>query len=144
TPDVIGASSDLVSAIEVLLEEVGDDGYIAIQAYVDRLALPQLTELRAILAERSGRPVTFGWGPRFLHSTGQFHKGGPAVGVFLQITQNPVEDLEIPGIPFTFGELIQAQAIGDASVLADHGRPVLRLNLTNAAADTAALFDAIR
>ncbi|KQQ95356.1 glucose-6-phosphate isomerase [Leifsonia sp. Leaf325] len=144
TPDVIGASSDLVSAIEVLLEEVGDDGYIAIQAYVDRLALPQLTELRAILAERSGRPVTFGWGPRFLHSTGQFHKGGPAVGVFLQITQNPVEDLEIPGIPFTFGELIQAQAIGDASVLADHDRPVLRLNLTNAAADTAALFDAIR
>ncbi|MEJ3404018.1 glucose-6-phosphate isomerase [Rathayibacter sp. YIM 133350] len=144
TPDVIGASSDLASALEVLLEELPANGYISVQAYVNRIALPQLAQLRSLLAARSGRPVTFGWGPRFLHSTGQFHKGGPAVGVFLQITQNPVEDLDIPERPFTFGQLIQAQASGDASVLADHGRPVLRLNLTDAAADVDALFDAIR
>ena len=144
TADVIGASSDLASAIEVLVEELPAGGYLAIQAYVDRIAVPQLAELRDILAKRSGRPVTFGWGPRFLHSTGQFHKGGPAVGVFLQITENAPTDLDIPDRPFTFGQLIQAQASGDASVLADHGRPVLRLNLTDASADTAALFDAIR
>ena len=74
--------------------------------------------------------MTFGWGPRFLHSTGQFHKGGPAIGVFLQIVGGRAEtDLEIPGRPFTFGQLIQAQAAGDASVLAEHGRPVLTLTL---------------
>ena len=67
---------------------------------------PSSPRIRDLLAARSGRPVTFGWGPRFLHSTGQFHKGGPAVGVFLQITQSPVEDLAIPERPFTFGQLI--------------------------------------
>lgn len=144
TPEVIGAASDLQSAIDVLIEEVPEDGYISIQAYVDRLALPQLAELRAILAARSGRPVTFGWGPRFLHSTGQFHKGGPAVGAFLQILATPAEDLAIPESPFTFGELIQAQASGDASVLAAHGRPVLTLTLTDAAANVSTLFDAAR
>ena len=144
TAEVIGAASDLQSAIDVLVEEVPEDGYISIQAYVDRLALPQLAELRAILAARSGRPVTFGWGPRFLHSTGQFHKGGPAVGAFLQILATPAEDLAIPESPFSFGELIQAQASGDASVLAEHGRPVLTLTLTAAAANVGTLFDAAR
>ncbi|WP_353809991.1 glucose-6-phosphate isomerase [Agromyces sp. SYSU T00194] len=143
TPDVIGAASDLGSAIEVLLEEVPADGYISVQAYVDRLALPQLAELRDLLAARAGRPVTFGWGPRFLHSTGQFHKGGPAVGVFLQVTAEAPEDLSIPDRPFTFGELIAAQASGDASVLADHGRPVLTLTLTGDARPET-LLDAAR
>jgi glucose-6-phosphate isomerase len=75
--------------------------------------------------------VTFGWGPRFLHSTGQFHKGGPAVGVFVQITDEPREDLPVPGRDFSFGTLVAAQAAGDANVLAEHGRPVLRLHLTD-------------
>jgi glucose-6-phosphate isomerase len=74
--------------------------------------------------------VTFGWGPRFLHSTGQFHKGGPAVGVYVQVTAEPQEDLAIPGGDFGFATLIAAQAAGDARVLADHGRPVLRLHVT--------------
>jgi glucose-6-phosphate isomerase len=143
TPDVIGAASDLSSAIDVLLEELPADGYIAIQAYVDRLVYPELVELRDLLAARARRPVTFGWGPRFLHSTGQFHKGGPAVGAFLQITADPPRDLEIPDRPFTFGELIAAQASGDASVLAEHGRPVLTLKLRSADA-VPALFDAVR
>ena len=119
TPHVIGAASDLASAIDALLEELGPDGYVAVQAYVDRLALPQLAEVRDLLATLSKRPVTFGWGPRFLHSTGQFHKGGTPTGVFLQILSSPAVDLEIPGRPFTFGQLIQAQAAGDASVLAE-------------------------
>ena len=102
-----------------------------------------LEGIRDQLAAASGRPVTFGWGPRFLHSTGQFHKGGPAIGVFLQVTAAPAEDLAIPDRPFTFGELISAQAAGDAQVLAEHGRPVLRLHLTDRAAGVAQLQDFI-
>ncbi|WP_022892030.1 glucose-6-phosphate isomerase [Agromyces subbeticus] len=143
TPEVIGASSDLASAVDVLLEELPADGYLSIQAYVDRVAHPELERLRDLLAVRSGRPVTFGWGPRFLHSTGQYHKGGPAVGAFLQITQTPADDLAIPDRPFTFGQLIAAQASGDASVLADLGRPVLTLTLTDPAANTTTLFDVV-
>ena len=94
----------------------------------------QLAELRDLLAARSGRPVTFGWGPRFLHSTGQYHKGGHPEGVYLQITGAHPTDVEIPDRPFTFGTLISAQAAGDANVLAERGRPVLRLQLTDVAA----------
>lgn len=144
TPHVIGAASDLASAVDALLEELGPDGYVSVQAYVDRLALPELVRVRALLATLSKRPVTFGWGPRFLHSTGQFHKGGPATGVFLQILATPAEDLDIPDRPFTFGELIQAQASGDASVLAEHGRPVLTLTLTDPAHGVATLMAALR
>ena len=86
-PTLIGAASDLARRLDVLLEELPENGYVSVQAYVDRVAHPELARMRDLLAARSGRPVTFGWGPRFLHSTGQFHKGGPAVGVFLQITR---------------------------------------------------------
>lgn len=106
-------------------------GYLAIQAYLDRERFADQVRLRAAAASATGRPVTFGWGPRFLHSTGQYHKGGPATGVFLQITAapDPVADVAIPERPFTFGQLIVAQAQGDAHVLAEHGRPVLTLEL---------------
>jgi glucose-6-phosphate isomerase len=99
--------------------------------------------VRNVIAQRAGRPVTFGWGPRFLHSTGQFHKGGAPVGVFLQITTSVDEDLAIPERPFTFGQLIGAQAAGDASVLADHGRPVLTITLTDPVAQLPALIAAL-
>ncbi len=133
TDGVIGGADTLGGALEALLSSIGADGYIAVQAYVNRLAYGDLEPLRARLAARTGRPVTFGWGPRFLHSTGQFHKGGPAIGVFLQVLSDASEDLDIPGRPFTFGQLIQAQAAGDASVLADHGRPVLTVTLPSPA-----------
>jgi glucose-6-phosphate isomerase len=96
-------------------------------------------ELRAALIERFGVATTWGYGPRFLHSTGQFHKGGPAVGVFLQLTETSDVDVAIPDRPFSFGQLIEAQANGDASVLAEHGRPVLTLTLTEASSNIAAL-----
>ena len=143
TATVVSGVDTVAAAIANLLADVPVDGYVAIQAYVDRLALPQLAELRDAVASKIDRPVTFGWGPRFLHSTGQFHKGGPAVGVFLQITENAPTDLAVPDRPFTFGQLIQAQAAGDASVLEQHGRPVLRLNLTDSSADVTSLFDSL-
>ncbi|MFL6002911.1 MAG: glucose-6-phosphate isomerase, partial [Nocardioides sp.] len=87
--------------------------------------------LRDALATRTGRPVTFGWGPRFLHSTGQYHKGGPPTGVYLQITGQPEGDLAVPDRPFTFHEFLTAQAVGDGQVLADQGRPVLRLHVSS-------------
>jgi glucose-6-phosphate isomerase len=142
TEGLLGDQTTVRGAIDALLAALGDDGYLSVQAYVDRVATPQLDGVRDLLAARAGRPVTFGWGPRFLHSTGQYHKGGPATGVFLQITENASVDLEVPDRPFTLGQLIQAQAAGDASVLADHGRPVLTLTLTGGDDDITALFEA--
>lgn len=129
------SAATLEEALAELLAQVDPDhGYVAIQAYLDRLGHPAYAELRDVLARRTGRPVTFGWGPRFLHSTGQLHKGGPATGVYLQVTDDPVNDLQVPGRDFTFGTFIAAQAAGDAHVLRGHNRPVLRLHLSDATA----------
>ncbi len=138
----LAASGTLPGVLDALWALVPENGYVAIQAYVDRLRLPQLQGLRELVAADSGRPTTFGWGPRFLHSTGQYHKGGPANGVFLQILEHSDVDLEIPGRPFTFGELIAAQAAGDAAVLVAHGRPVVTLTLTDPQPEVLTLFEA--
>ena len=122
-------------AVATLLKKLdSDDGYVSIHAYLDRTSVPQAHDLRELFAISSRRPVTFGWAPRFLHSTGQFHKGGPAQGVFLQIVSAAKNDISVPGRDFTFGELIASQAAGDAKVLADQGRPVLTLTLADATA----------
>ncbi|NMR30295.1 glucose-6-phosphate isomerase [Crystallibacter degradans] len=133
----------VAEALEALLGTLDTDSYLSVQAYLDRFGQAELAQLRPRLASLTQRPVTFGWGPRFLHSTGQFHKGGPAVGVYLQITGASEEDVRIPDRPFTFGELISAQAAGDAQVLTDHGRPVLRLHFTDRAAGTKQLQEAV-
>ncbi|MET0296816.1 MAG: glucose-6-phosphate isomerase [Microbacterium sp.] len=138
----LAASGTLAGVLDALWASIPEGGYVSVQAYVDRLRLSQLEGLRELVAADSGRPTTFGWGPRFLHSTGQFHKGGPADGVYLQILEQTDVDLEIPGLPFTFGQLIQAQAAGDASVLAQHGRPVVTLTLTDPQAEVLTLFEA--
>jgi glucose-6-phosphate isomerase len=128
--DWLGGATTLRDAVDGLLGEInGERGYLAVMVYLDRARHAELEQLREVLARRVGRPVTFGWGPRFLHSTGQFHKGGTPVGVFLQVTGTPYEDLQVPGRDFGFSTLISAQAAGDAQVLADHGRPVLRVHL---------------
>ncbi|GMA27538.1 glucose-6-phosphate isomerase [Arenivirga flava] len=137
-------ATTLEAAVSALLAQLGEDGYLSVQAYLDRIAYPELEQLRGALAAKTGRPVTFGWGPRFLHSTGQYHKGGAPVGVFLQIVGDTAEDLDIPERPFTFGQLIQAQAAGDASVLAELGRPVLTLTVSDARAALATLAAAIQ
>ncbi len=147
TPGLLDGVSDVAGAVSALLARLAepsdaaapgasadpavDGGYLAVMAYLDRETHAPLAGVRSALAERTGRPVTFGWAPRFLHSTGQYHKGGRPTGVFLQITAASDTVLAIPGREFGFGELITAQAAGDASVLADHDRPVLRLHLTD-------------
>ncbi len=133
--DWLGDAATVSDAVGALLARLDEErGYVAVTAYLDRLAVPDLAGVRDSLAVRTRRPVTYGWGPRFLHSTGQFHKGGPAEGVYVQVTTAPVQDLQVPGRDYTFGTLIAAQAAGDATVLAEHGRPVLRLHLTDPAA----------
>jgi glucose-6-phosphate isomerase len=139
----LAASGTLAGVLDALWAQVPADGYVSVQAYADRLRLEELQGLREMVAADSGRPTTFGWGPRFLHSTGQYHKGGPAHGVFLQIIEQTDVDLEIPGRPYTFGTLIAAQAAGDAAVLSEtHGRPVVTLTLTDPRAEILTLFEA--
>ena len=121
--------STLVEALRALLTATPAHGYLAVQAYLDRIADASAAVLRAELARRTRLQTTFGWGPRFLHSTGQYHKGGHQNGSFLQLTGEVDKDIPVPSTSFTLGELQRAQALGDAEVLASRGRPVLRLHL---------------
>jgi glucose-6-phosphate isomerase len=142
--DWLGGATTVQDAVGALYAQVDPDrGYVAVMAYLDRLADAALAEVRPAVARRAERPATFGWGPRFLHSTGQFHKGGPATGVYVQVTTVPDEDLAIPGREFTFGDFIASQAAGDAQVLAEHGRPVLRLHLVDHDAGLAQVIAAL-
>jgi glucose-6-phosphate isomerase len=138
--DWLGDAATLEEAVAGLLTQLDPvRGYVAVMAYLDRLAHPELADVRRALALRTERPTTFGWGPRFLHSTGQLHKGGPETGVYLQVTGTPSGDVPVPGREFGFATLISAQAAGDAQVLADHGRPVLRLHVTDQQSGLAAV-----
>ncbi|TFV65897.1 UNVERIFIED_ORG: glucose-6-phosphate isomerase [Bacillus sp. AZ43] len=130
-------------ALDALLAAIPPRGYLAVMAYLDREADASAENLRAALARRGGHAVTFGWGPRFLHSTGQYHKGGPQVGAFLQLTGVVAEDLPVPDQPYSFGTLQAAQAGGDRTALADRERPVLHLHLTDRAAGLGQLLAAL-
>jgi glucose-6-phosphate isomerase len=129
--DLLDGATTVPEALSALLAAVPANGYLAVMAYLDRLHDAKAARLRALLAGRTTRPVTFGWGPRFLHSTGQYHKGGPQVGAFLQVTGAHTTDLDVPGQPFTFGRLQLAQALGDLQALESRDRPVMRLHLTD-------------
>jgi len=132
------------AALQALVDATPQFGYLAIQAYLDRLADASMAVLRPELARRTGLQTTFGWGPRFLHSTGQYHKGGHPNGAFLQVTGAVTEDLPVPDRPYTFGQLQLAQAAGDGQVLAERGRPVLRLHLTDRVVGLAELGHAVQ
>jgi glucose-6-phosphate isomerase len=126
----LGSPADLGALLRAVLDQLGPRGYLAVMAYLDRHGDGETAGLRERLARASnGRPVTFGWGPRFLHSTGQFHKGGPQVGVFLQVTGAVERDVDVPGRPYSFGRLQMAQALGDLGALTQRGRPAVRLHL---------------
>ncbi len=117
--------------------------YIAIMAYLARGIDDEITETRRLIASKSGRGTTFGWGPRFLHSTGQFHKGGQHNGAFIQITGENLNDLKIPGRDFSFHTLLMAQALGDGEALADRHFPLMRIHLKNRSAGIAELLAAL-
>ncbi len=121
---VRGAIAGLIDSIEV-----GD--YFAIMAYLPRGEAVEdaVARMRAAVAEARGVATTFGYGPRFLHSTGQLHKGGPNTGVFLQITARYTEELPIPGADYDFATLVAAQAAGDFAALQASGRRALSVDL---------------
>ncbi len=108
---------------------VGD--YISLMAYIteDKATQQALQDIRLLLQDHMHIATTLGYGPRFLHSTGQFHKGGPNTGLFIQLTADDVKDVPIPGAPYTFGIFKQAQALGDMEALQKHGRRVGRIHL---------------
>jgi len=107
------------------------NGYFALMAYIDRSPAHTalLEDIAGILRRRTGLPVTIGYGPRFLHSTGQLHKGGPNTGRFIQLVQQESNDLAIPGRSYTFGVLKRAQSLGDLQALQQAGREVLCVDL---------------
>jgi len=109
--------------------QAGD--YVALLAYIERNPAHSeaLTRLRRMIRDRTRAATCLGFGPRFLHSTGQAYKGGPNSGVILQITADDAEDLPVPGQRYTFGVVKAAQARGDFDVLAERGRRLLRVHL---------------
>jgi glucose-6-phosphate isomerase len=132
-PGLAATSGGLAGVLDGLLLAMPDRGYLAIMAYLDRYGDRAAAALRDALAARTTHPVTFGWGPRFLHSTGQYHKGGPQNGVFLQVTGAVTGDVPVPGRPFSLGRLQLAQALGDLRALGQRGRPAVRLHLRDRA-----------
>jgi transaldolase/glucose-6-phosphate isomerase len=122
-PDIATGSLDDV------LQGVAPPKYVAIMAYVapSEAFDAKVEETRARIRDEHKVTTTFGYGPRFLHSTGQFHKGGPADGVFVQVVGDDTDDIEIPEADYTFGHLKQAQAAGDLQTLQSHGLTVVRV-----------------
>jgi glucose-6-phosphate isomerase len=107
------------------------NAYIALQAFIAPTPARDeaFTRIRAMLRDATRVATTAGYGPRFLHSTGQLHKGGPPIGTFLQLTADHPDDRDIPGWPYTFGQLIDAQADGDFAALKSHQLSILRVHL---------------
>ncbi len=126
-----GAGGDLVAELRRHLDRRLPTAYLALQAFIaptpERTAT--LTRIRARLRDATRCATTLGYGPRFLHSTGQLHKGGAPIGWFLQLTADHPTDRPIPGWPYTFGQLIDAQAAGDFAAIESHDLPILRVHL---------------
>jgi len=130
SPPLPQNSATLSGVLEHALAGVGERSYVALCVFGNQSAQSEWERARGALESTLGRPVTLGFGPRFLHSTGQFHKGGPAEGVFVQILETPESTREIPGREFDFGTLLSAQAHADADVLAQSGVPVTSITVS--------------
>ena len=141
------AGTTLVDVLKAHFKRIHPGDYCALLAYVERNKNHRdtLQEIRALIRERKQVATCLGFGPRFLHSTGQAYKGGPNTGVFLQITCEDPPDVDVPGQKYTFGIVEAAQARGDFQVLAERGRRALRIHLgAHAAAGLLTLKDAVR
>jgi transaldolase/glucose-6-phosphate isomerase len=134
--------ASLAEMLRPTLQALAVPSYVAIQAFIAPSAAvdERIAGLRDALA-KTRCATTAGYGPRFLHSTGQLHKGGPPTGVFLQLTADHPADREIPGWPYTFGRLIDAQAHGDRDALRAHDRPVVQVHLGDDLADDLAILE---
>ncbi|HEV3096802.1 MAG TPA: bifunctional transaldolase/phosoglucose isomerase, partial [Candidatus Dormibacteraeota bacterium] len=127
--------STLDAAVQALLAQVRPGDYVALLAYIapDAEHDRALTAIRLAIRDKYRVATTLGYGPRYLHSTGQLHKGGPNTGVFLELVGDDPNDITIPGQKFSFGVLKQAQALGDFQALRNHGRRVLRVQVRDVA-----------
>ncbi|HVC41836.1 MAG TPA: bifunctional transaldolase/phosoglucose isomerase [Candidatus Saccharimonadales bacterium] len=142
--DVSGTSAS--GALAAHLDRANPGDYVALMAYVtpDDVNERALQRLRVAIRDTRRLATTLGFGPRFLHSTGQLHKGGPNTGVYIQITADDGTDVAIPGQPFTFSVLKRAQAAGDLQSLRSHGRRVVRVHIAgDLDAGLASLTDAV-
>jgi transaldolase/glucose-6-phosphate isomerase len=133
TADSTGNSAQarVPRGLEDFLSQSNRGDYVAIMAYLTEHPATQaaLQEIRVVLRDRLHLATTLGYGPRFLHSTGQYHKGGPNTGLFLQLTASDAQDIPIPGKPYSFSTFKRAEATGDLQALRKHGRRVLRIDL---------------
>lgn len=125
---VPGTGTGPEEAVEELLAGAREGDYVAIQAFVDPAREGDLAPL-VQRARATGCVVTVGLGPRYLHSTGQLHKGGPPTGRFVQVVDDPGKEIAIPGRPFGFAQLLRAQADGDLAALRERRRPIVRVEL---------------
>ena len=146
-PDVQEAKEQTARVLETDAADPADAGEDALRALLDGLAPPHYlgilafvqpspdfdeaaAELRATVRDATRAATMFGYGPRYLHSTGQLHKGGPPTGRFLQLVHDSEPDIEVPGAAYTFNRLKHAQATGDLETLRGRGRPAERVTLT--------------
>ena len=127
----LAASGDVTAELARHLARRRPDAYLCLQPFIAPSPARDeaLARIRALLRDRTGRATTAGYGPRFLHSTGQLHKGGAPIGWFIQLTSDHPADIGIPGWPYTFGQLIDAQAAGDLAAIESHDLPIVRVHL---------------
>lgn len=126
-----GGASSVQQALSMFFGQAGTGDYLVVPAYLTESGAVEagLQSLRNLIRDRLGIATTVGYGPRYLHSTGQLHKGGPNTGLFILLTADVAEDTVIPGQPYTFGMLMRAQALGDFEALRKQRRRVIRIHL---------------
>jgi len=141
----MAGAETLEDCLAAHFKRVGAGDYVALLGFIERNAAhaAELDAMRASLRDKTGAAVCLGFGPRFLHSTGQAYKGGPASGVFLQVTAKHAHDVAVPGRGYSFGAVIDAQAAGDLAVLTERGRRAIRVHLDDVDEGLVALRKAV-
>jgi transaldolase / glucose-6-phosphate isomerase len=141
----LGSAASLEAVLKAHFGRVGAGDYIALVGFIERNAAhtAAFDGMRAVLRDKTGAAVCLGFGPRFLHSTGQAYKGGPASGVFVQVTAKHPKDVMVPGRGYSFGAVIDAQAAGDLGVLVERGRRAIRVHLDDVESGMTTLAKAV-